>query len=90
MTITGKTTATINMLFDWGSNSNIAVVLHLDIVRDTNGDIASFTSIAGSSMDNGPFTGFNAAFSGFTTLLTTESSAKKTQNKSVNDKEDKS
>jgi ATP-binding cassette subfamily C protein LapB len=90
MTITGKTTATINMLFDWGSNSNIAVVLHLDIGRDANGDIASFTSIAGSGMDNGPFAGFNATFSGFTTLLTTEAGAKKTQNKSVDDKGGKS
>ncbi len=90
MTITGKTTATINMLFDWGSNSNIAVVLHLDIIRDTNGDIASFTSIAGSGMDNGPFTGFNATFSGYTTLLTTESSANKTQKKSMDDKGGKS
>jgi len=90
MTITGKTTATINMLFDWGSNSNIGVVLNLDIIRDVDGNIASFTSIAGSGMDNGPFAGFNATFSGVTTLLTTENNAKEAPNKSVDDKGSKS
>ena len=86
MTITGKTTATINMLFDWGSNSDIGVVLNLDIDRDTAGNIKSFTTIAGDGMDNGPFSGFSATFSGSTTLLITD----KTQKKPVDGKGGKS
>jgi len=70
LVMTGADTMTVDMLFDWGTNTNIAVKVDVSVVFNADGT-ASFTTldtdgdgILGFPMDNGPFVGFSAAFSG--------------------------
>jgi hypothetical protein len=68
--MTGEDTMTVDMLFDWGTNLDIKVTIDMGVAFDVNGN-ATFTTLdtdgdgtLGSPMDNGPFVGFTAAFSG--------------------------
>jgi len=75
--MTGEDTMTVNMLFDWGTNIDIAVTVDMGVVFNADGT-ATFTTldtdgdgIIGQPMDNGPFVGFTAAFSGVATTVAT-------------------
>ena len=68
--MTGTDTMTVSMLFDWGTNTNISVKVDMGVAFNADGT-ATFTTldtdgdgILGYPMDNGPFVGFSAAFSG--------------------------
>ena len=68
--MTGPDTMTIDMLFDWGTSANIEVSVPMNVAFNADGT-ATFTTvdgdgdgILGNVMDNGPFAGFTAAFSG--------------------------
>jgi len=68
--MTGPDTMTIDMLFDWGSTTNIEVVVPMQVAFNADGT-ASFTTvdgdgdgIAGNAMTGGPFAGFTPTFAG--------------------------
>ena len=73
--MTGPTTAAADMLFDWGSTTNIHVTVDMGVTMDMGTGAMSFTTLDGPSadgipgnpMDNGPFPMFNAAFLGTAT-----------------------
>ena len=68
--VTGPSTFGVDMLFDWGATTGIHVTLDMSMTMNVDGTIDFITldgpsadGIAGNPMDNGPFPGFNAAFS---------------------------
>jgi len=73
-----KTTAKLEMLFDWNQSSDIPVTLDVNITMDGD-QITSFIavtgdgdSILGNAMLSGPFTGFSPDFSGTTVVPMTQ------------------
>ena len=73
--MTSEDTMKVSMLFDWGDNTDIVVAVDMGIDFNADGT-ARFTTldtdgdnILGYPMDNGPFVGFSAAFSGAGTLV---------------------
>jgi len=71
-----KTTAKLEMLFDWSVSLDIPVTLDVNITMDGD-QITSFTAvdgdgdnILGNAMLSGPFTGFSPDFSGVTVTAT--------------------
>jgi hypothetical protein len=76
-----KTTAKLEMLFDWSVSLDIPVTLDVNITMDGD-QITSFTavdgdsdSILGNAMLSGPFTGFSPDFSGATVTTTSTEDA---------------
>jgi len=72
--MTGPSTASGTMMFDWGATTNIFVTVDFGVTMNGDGTIdfttldgPSADGIAGNPMDNGPFPGFNAAFIGTAT-----------------------
>jgi VCBS repeat-containing protein len=72
--MTGPDTMTVDMLFDWGSTTNIEVVVPMQVAFNADGT-ATFTAVdgdgdglAGNAMTGGPFAGFTPVFSGTATI----------------------
>jgi len=66
-------TMKVNMLFDWGVERDISITVYIGIAFNADGSARFDTldtdgdNIPGYPMDNGPFKGFSAAFSGIAT-----------------------